>query len=323
MAAIENIKVSNNGYDLTCELKKFPVSFVNGLRRILISGIPTVVLRDVQILDNTTQIPHEMLKHRVEMLPVNVSPDDASTIKDARVELHVLANKEQKDVQILTTDDFKVENGPASLLLKDRDIGKPGIFLKLRPGESVHIKARLVVDYEGSSQVCTASTKWHVNEDDIQDVRRKFVEDGGDVRHFDNFMYQRYYSRDEKGRPDWFDVFVESVGVVKSKDLLRMAVQILRKRVDEYLKEAIENIKRESDEGSYTISAEQGGHTIGYLFQEVIYGDANVNFIAYDIPHPLKNTMNLRLNTKKTPESILKTAKDMIEEYCSVVEKGL
>jgi DNA-directed RNA polymerase subunit L len=59
------------------------------------------------------------------------------------------------------------------------------------------------------------------------------------------------------------------------------------------------------------------------LMQEVIYSDSNVNFVSYDIPHPLKNTMVLRFNTKKTPESILKTAAEAIEEYCSVVEKGL
>jgi DNA-directed RNA polymerase subunit L len=323
MAAVENIKSSKNGYDASCELKNFPVSFVNGLRRILLSGISTVVLRDVQILENTTQIPHEMLKHRVEMLPVNLSPDQAAIIKDAKVELRILGNKEQKGVQIITTDDFTVESGPASLIMKDRDLGTPILFLKVRPGEAVHIKARLAVDYENSSQVCTATTGWHVDPELADAARKQFVKEGNDVRHFDNSLIQRYYSRDERGRPNWFDLSIESVGVLKSIDLLKMAVGILRKRVDEYMKEALENIARESDEGSYKVSVEQGGHTIGYLFQEIMYSDANINFVAYDIPHPLKNTMCLRFNTKKSPESVLKTAKDTIEEYCSVVEKGL
>lgn len=323
MAAIENIKSSKSGYEVSCELKNFPVSLVNGLRRILISGIPTVVLRDVDILENTTQIPHEMLKHRVEMLPVNLSPDQAAIIKDAKVELRILANKEQKGVQTITTNDFTVESGPESLLMKDRDLGTPILFLKVRPGEAVHIKARLAVDYENSSQVCTATTGWHIDPALAEEARKLFVKEGNDVRHFDNSLIQRYYSRDERGRPNWFDLSIESVGVLTSVDLLKMAVAILRKRVDEYMKEALENIARESDEGSYKVSVEQGGHTIGYLFQEIMYSDANINFVAYDIPHPLKNTMVLRFNTKKSPESVLKTAKDTIEEYCSVVEKGL
>ena len=75
MAAIESVKTAKNGLELSLQLRNFPVPFVNALRRIVLANIPTVVLRDVQILENTTQLPHEMLKHRFEMLPVNVSPD--------------------------------------------------------------------------------------------------------------------------------------------------------------------------------------------------------------------------------------------------------
>ena len=93
--------------------------------------------------------------------------------------------------------------------------------------------------------------------------------------------------------------------------------------MDEYIREALENIQKESDPGTCNVTLEQGGHTIGYLMQEVIYSDANVKFVSYDIPHPLKNTMVLRWNSEKSPESILKNAQELIKEYCSVVEKIL
>jgi DNA-directed RNA polymerase subunit L len=102
-----------------------------------------------------------------------------------------------------------------------------------------------------------------------------------------------------------------------------MGVLILRKQIDDYVKEALDNIQKESDEGTYAISIDNGGHTIGYLMQEVIYSDSNVNFVSYDIPHPLKKTMVLRFNTSKKPDSILKNAHSIIEEYCSIVEKVL
>ncbi len=323
MATIENIRAANNGFELSCELKNFPVSFVNGLRRILIGNLPTVVIRDVQILENTTQLPHEMLKHRVEMLPVNVSPTDAATIKDAKVELRILPQKDKDETRVITTDDFVVESGREGLLMKDRDLGTPLIFLRVRKGESVHIKARLSLESEQVSQVCTATTGWHIDPELAAIARKAFVEEGNDPRIFDNSLIQRYFSRNERGRPNWIDLSIESVGVLKSKDLLKMAVAILKKQVDAYLKDALENIQRESDPGTYSVSLEKGGHTIGYLMQEVIYSDSNVNFVSYDIPHPLKNTMILRFNTSKKPESILKTAKDTIDEYCLVVENNL
>ena len=321
MATIENFKISKNGFELGFELKNFPVSFVNGLRRVLIGGIPTVVIRDVQVMENTSQMPHEMLKHRMEMLPVNVQPTDAVTIKDAKIKLHIQSDSEEP--QTVTTDDFVVDSANPHIIMKDRDLGTPLLFIRLRKGETVHIEGRLALENDQVSQVCTATTGWHIDAEMAKQAKKLFVEEGNDPRIFDNSLFQRYYSRDEAGRPNWFDVSIESVGVVKSKDLLKMAIHILRKQVDEYVKEANENIQREADEGTYTITLQRGGHTIGYLMQETIYNDANVNFVSYDIPHPLKKTMILRFNTTKKPDSILKIAHETIEEYCSIVEKGL
>ena len=323
MATIENLKVSNNGFELECELKKFPVSFVNGLRRTLIGNIPTVVVRDVQILENTTQLPHEMLKHRMEMLPIKVSPTDSTTIKDAKIKLQIQPEREKDETRTITTDDFVIDSAHPNIIMKDRDLGTPILFLRVRKGESVNIEARLALENDQVSQVCTATTGWHIDPDLAKEARREYVESGNDVRIFDNSLIQRYYSRDERGRPNWIDMKIESVGVLLAKDILAMGISVLRKKVDTYIKEALENIQRESDDGTYNVSLQQGGHTIGYLMQEVIYYDANVNFVSYDIPHPLQNTMVLRFNTIKKPESILKTAHDTIEEYCSVVEKGL
>jgi DNA-directed RNA polymerase subunit L len=204
-------------------------------------------------------------------------------------------------------------------MMHDRDFDTPSLFLKLRAGELVHITGRLALDSENASHVCTASVKWHPDPERVKTARKAHVDAGGDPRLFDNFLYQRSYSRDNKDRPNWFELSVESVGVLKSRELLTMAVQILRKRLDTYMAEALKNIKRENDTGTYSVSIEQGGHTLGALLQEIIYHD-EVEFVSYDIPHPLKNMMVLRFNTKKSPESVLTAAKKTIEEYCLLVE---
>ena len=316
MAKVQNTKTGNHGYDFYCEMLNFPVGFVNALRRILITGVPRVVIRDVQILQNTSQIPHEMLKHRTERIPVNVQPSDSATIKDAKIEVRILDNKVARTV---TTDDFVVEAGREGLMMHDRDFDTPGLFLKLRAGEVVHITGRLALDSENASHVCTATVKWHPDPERVKADRKIHVDGGGDPRLFDNFMYQRSFSRDEKGRPNWFELSIESVGVIKSRELLTMAVQILRKRLDTYMTEAMKNIRHENDPGTYSIAIEQGGHTLGALLQEVIYAD-EVEFVSYDIPHPLKNMMVIRFNTKKTPEAILTKAKKTIEDYCLLIE---
>lgn len=322
-AVIENLKTSNKGFELSCEFRKFPVTFVNALRRLTLSGVPTVVIQDVQILENTTQLPHEMMKHRVEMLPVNLSPEDASTIRDTKIELRVFPDKETDKVRMITTDDFSVESSRGKLLLRDRDLDTPILFLRVRPGETVNLKARLGIEMKNASQVCGCSTKWHIDPERAKENKKVFVEAGGDPVAFDNFYIQQSYSRNERNRPDWIDMFIESVGVLSCKDILKYAVGILKTQLEAYMKEALGKINREREPGSYNVGLDQGGHTIGALMQEVMYSDENVEFVAYDIPHPLRDLMVLRFHTKKSPESILKIAAETIKEYCAVVEKAL
>jgi hypothetical protein len=150
--------ISKNAVNIKTEFRNFPLTFVNGMRRTLLSNLPTVVIRDIQILDNTTQMPHEMLRHRLELLPVNVLHTDSSIIRDSVIELRLLPQPEDA---VITTDDFVVESGREGVLMRDRDLDTPLLFLRVRKGESVHIKAKLSV--EKGSQVCTASMSFHVD----------------------------------------------------------------------------------------------------------------------------------------------------------------
>ena len=320
MAELLNKRESNRGNEFHCQLKNVPSTFANALRRVLLGDIPTVVIRDVEILENTTQMPHEMLKHRVEMLPVNVPPSDASTIRDGKIELRLLPDTKPR---IIYNTDFVVESARPTILMNDRDLGTPLLFVRVRPNETLHIRGRLVVETKTASQVCTASSMWHIDEDRAKEDKREFVEDDeGNPALFDNFYNQRSYSRDENGRPNWFDLNVESVGVIPAKQLVKMSAGILKGLVDSYVKEAINNIERLKD-GEYRIQIKQGGHTVCALLQEVIYTKIPVNFVSYDIPHPLRSDTVLRFQTKQDPESVLKTAKGIVEEYCGIVEKGL
>jgi len=321
MAEIVNQSESKCKYFFHAELKKFPVTFVNAIRRILLTDLPTVVIRNVEVLENTTQLPHEMLRHRMEMLPVNVKPTDASTIREAKVELRVLPEKE--GTRSIRTNDFVIESSRPTLLMNDRELDTPLLFVRVRPNESVHIRGKLAVETKTASQVCTATTMWHVDPVRAKEDKRIFVdENNGSPAVFDNFYAQRSYSRNAKGRPDWIDLDVESVGVIPAKELVDMSVKILRKQVEEYMAVAIDNIQRQKDD-EYRVEIDQGGHTVCALLQEVMYETQDVQFVSYDIPHPLRPETVLRFHTKRVPETILQAAQTVVEEYCESVEKSL
>jgi DNA-directed RNA polymerase subunit L len=319
---MENVKTSLNGYRLDAELKNVPVSFVNALRRILLAEVPTVVVSNVQILENSSSMTHEMIRHRTEMLPVNVRSEEVAVVRDTKLELRVTADKEPREV---TTNDFVATGPRGDVLLKDRDLNTPLLFVVLKPGESIHIKATLSIQSTKASQVCVATFRNHVDPDVAKVDRDTFVAQVGDDpkaqaeagRTFDSFHIQRSFHRNkETGRPDWFDIAVESIGVTSARDLLKKAASVLLEKVQEFAKIPV----LREDEGWYRVEVPNETHTIGALAQEIIYLSNDVEFVCADIGHPLVPKLVIRFNTKtSTSEDVLSRFQKEASALCENV----
>lgn len=310
----ESIKETLNGYRLTCEFKDVPIAFVNALRRILLHELKVVVLRDVEIIDNNTNMPNEMIKHRVEQLPVNVAPEETTTIRDARIELRALP---APSVRELTTEDFVVSGGERKdILLKDRDLDTHLFFMKLLPNQSLHIKANLgianVMVNEALPHVSVSTFMNHIDEEQVKIDRQTFIAEAGDnieaekeaARLFDNFYYQRSYSRDEHGRPNWFDFTIESIGVLKAKDLLRRAIEVLQEKIHVFSNAPVLT----EQPNQYLVEIENETFTLGQLVQEIMYENPDVQSISRDIGHPLQPILRIRFQTSAP-------SKDAVEEF--------
>ena len=327
---MESFTLSKNGYRLDTEFKNVPVAFVNGLRRILLSEIPTVVIRDVQILDNSTKMIHEMLKHRVEMLPINVRPEEAAVIRDTKIELRYLPpatpDLTRKTAVDITTDDFAIDGPRPGIILKDRDLDEPLYFMRLQPTESIHVKASLAVETKGTSQVCVATFKNHIDPELAKLDKDSYVATAGDddneramlAKVFDNYEIQRSYARDDEGRPYWFDFAVESIGVTPAKDLLKQAALIFKKKIETWCENPIQR-----EEGDwYSIETEEEGHTIGALAQILIYNQ-KVNYVSYRIVHPLLPKMIVRFSSKIAPEKVIEKFKTEAVALCESILKSV
>jgi DNA-directed RNA polymerase subunit L len=324
---MDSISVSLDGYRLTAELKNVPVAFVNALRRILLAEIPVVIVSNVRILDNTSSMTHEMLKHRVEMLPVNVTPEETGAIRDTKLELRFLPSPDPREV---TSADFAIAAGPVpDVLRRDRDLDTPLLLLTLKPNQSVHIEASLAIAPTGASHVCVSTFQNHIDPDVAKADLDTMIARAGDdpaaqreaERSFRTFHIQRSFSRDKvTGRPDWFDFTVESIGVLKAKDLVRRACVILKDKVSEWVKTPI---LREAD-GVYRMETEGETFTLGQLLQELMYTGGLVESVSRDIGHPLVPVLTIRFRTKTVqPEAVVDKAKTEALMLCENVLKSL
>lgn len=315
MEMIPSKSTQFGGFGMTFQIRGVPPQFVNAIRRILLNEMPVVEITDVQILDNTTLMPHELMRHRTEMIPVNVRPTEEDVIRDTRIELRF---PQVTEPTIVTTDDFVMSGSRSNILMKDRDLDKPLYFMKLKAGETVHMTARLTINPR-ASHVCVATYNIHVDEEKAALLR----EEQTDKQTFDVFHKQRVIHMNEKGRPDWFDFTVESIGVVPARDLIREAIAILKAKTIAWVKAGKESVIRKSEPNTYEVVSTVEGHTVGSLAQIVAY-EADKDIVAdYDVPHPLRPEMRFRFLTTKTPEEVLDTIGRVIVGLCDQTISGI
>ena len=214
-------------------------------------------------------------------------------------------------------DDFTVFGPRKDVLLKDRDLDTAGFFLRLAPGQTLQIKATLGLG--SGSQVCVSTFRNHCEPETLRVQRGLWIDNGKDPREFDSFYFQKFYERDEQDRPYWFDLTIESVGVLPAKDILTRSIEILKGKLLEFLKAPVQR----EEPGWYRIDAEGETFTLGHLVQELLYRDKNVEFVSRDIGHPLVPKLAVRFSTKQQPEKILETFKREALELCENVLRSV
>jgi hypothetical protein len=310
---MENVTVTKGGYRLQGELRDVPVAFVNALRRTAMSEIPVVTITNVQILDNKSKMPHEVLRHRMEMIPIAVKPEESAVIRDTIIELRYLPLDKPRTI---TTDDFVVAGPRKDVILKDRDLDTPLLFMYLDPGESVHIRANLAVEPRGLSQVCVAAHSYHVDPDQAVRDERDYVLTGGDPRVFKNFYVQRSYTRDpDTKRPIHFDFVVESIGVMPAPEIVKRTATILKAKIEEFA--ALPILRGEK--GWYSLeSPDLDSHSIGNLAQSLMYNAGLADIVQNEHPHPLKPMLKLQFNIKSgiQPEAVINRFKEEAVALC-------
>lgn len=313
-ASVENVATSKKEFLLTAELKHVPIAFANALRRICLAELPVVVPTDIEIVENTTHLSHEMLKHRVLMLPINVRPEEADVIRETRVEVRYHKLDAER---VITTADFNVTGPRTNVLLMDRDLGTPLHFLTMKPGSSLHITFSLGVSRsKAASHVCVSTFRNHVDEEQAKTDRKLHIENGGDPRVFDNFLIQRSFAVNEAGRPYWFDFTLESIGVLPAKDILRRSAVRLKEMVADFV--ATATLEDEGEAGWYRVVYHEANavHTVGQLAQEMLYPKKEVLFVGRDAGHPLVPQLTLRIHTDRDVKEVLTTFQEEATELC-------
>lgn len=157
--------------EITFDIAGIDPSMANALRRIFISEIPTMAIEKVNMWQNTSVIPDEVLAHRMGLVPIKVDPrqfvyknkDDHNENNCVKFNLHVKCTRKNtpeaknRNNDICPEDDEKLFNH-ASVYTSDmkwEPIGKQKknfkntpirpvyediLLAKLRPGQEIEME---------------------------------------------------------------------------------------------------------------------------------------------------------------------------------------
>lgn len=138
-------------------------------------------------------------------------------------------------------------------------------------------------------------------------------------REFATMEVDRCFLINERGEPYSFDFVVESIGVLDPYYIVARAIQVIQAKLIKYasidtgdLPESVSIRPADARMKGYDFVFQGEDHTLGNLLQT--WMDANlldageITFIAYKVPHPLKDEMLLRVGVEDGKETSARVA---------------
>lgn len=325
---------------LTFTLSNCNVSIANAMRRIILSEIPTVVIRstpheksDVVIQVNTTRLNNEILKQRLSSIPIFIR--DKLSPEELREYTVVIEKKnESGSMEFITTEDFKIKHSDKELssdvvhkIFPPDPITKDYIlFARLRPkisdeipGEELKITAKLSIgNAQESSTFNVASTcSYAMTPDEAQQYaawaeKEKALEASNISENDMNLEKKNWFLGDAKRiyRKDSFDFIIETLGVFSNKKIMQMAAEIMHSKLSNLSAQITEgtlpiNTSRGSIDNSFDITLINESYTVGKVIEFILYQqhyitDRTLAYIGFIKKHPHDDNSFIRMAFKET-----------------------
>lgn len=253
-------------------LKKIDRSILNGIRRILLSEIPTYTIDIIELKKNNSLMNDEYLAHRIGLIPFSFleneenfrNSEDCSCIRGCNnCTIYFKLEKENYENNVMNVyssdlikeynENYKIE--PISF----QDYPKGILLCKLDKGESISLRGRIRkgIGKEHSKWSCVSTVSFR----EIPIIKIKEDEINKDRKLIDKIInscpvniFQKEENRikmkqetdciqcnqcteinpaiDISYHPNEFELTIESNGIYDTKDLLKKSLSILKEKLN-------------------------------------------------------------------------------------------
>ena len=300
-----SFKGEENGI-LDFTIEGINVSFINGIRRTILSDIPTLVFHcfphdqnDADIHTNTTRLNNEVLKQRLSCIPIHIS-DASLPYKELVVEIN-MKNESENTIDV-TTEHFKIKNISSGKYLQESAVrkifppcpitGDYIVFARLRPkvstiapGEELSISAKMslhTASEDGTFNVAsTCAYKFTVDKMKQDQIwQNKLAEISSEEKADPDvlaLLQQNWYNHEglRYFKNDSFDFKLETIGVYTNEELVQKACEILiqkLKNIHDTIEDAgIIEKSISTIPNSVDIKLINAGYTVGKIIEYMLH----------------------------------------------------
>ena len=339
----QNLRISPLHNRATFDILNTDLAIVNGIRRTLLSDIPTIGFLGegeptVYIHKNTGALHNEFVAHRIGMIPMHMSEEDTEAFQDGLYEFS-LSIENTKDTTInVTTHDFTgvydgnplTERQLKTMFPANKTSGQPILITRLRPGEAISLTAKPI----------RSTARHHASFSPVSMCAFHFIQDPVEAQKADGILNkERAFIRNEYNDPTAieFSFEIENGNAMKEIDaaryLVAKAIDVLIEKLDRAMQHDEEYVVCKEITNGFEFTFENEDDTLGNLLQSLMfnrhvreeqpYQDTKINYVGYTCPHPLDPTMVLRVMLDDSTKHDVSFAWSLLMDNCSWIRSTL
>ena len=338
---LSRLKVSNLEEDnkvLNFTIENVNVSYVNGLRRIMLANVPIIVFKtypykenQVSIEINKTRFNNELIKQRMSCIPIHIDDIDNFSYQDYIIELHI--KNDTNETIYATTQDFKIKNIKLNKYLNNSDVIK--IFppnsltgdyidiarLRSKIGdnnnyEELKLSAKLLIstaEDDGAFNIVSMAS--YGNTLDAAEIKKQWEIKESELKKTNNTDEIEELKKDwllidakKYSIKDSFDFKLQSIGIYRNIKIIDLSCKILIKKlfmVLEDLKNDLSLINEIPDglENCFHITIKNEDYTVGkiienYLYKVYFIEKKEINYVSFLKKHPHDKDSIIKISYK-------------------------
>ncbi len=291
------------------------ISIPNALRRIILSEIPIVGVDKKSIIfeANDSHLHNDLLSHRLELLPINniENYDKIKCIFNKTNDTDNYINIFAKDFTFINED----TNEEVNNICSHPDI----LFSQLKSNKTLNFSFLLKKDIakneeNGGGYVPVSCISYHFKHDEkkineeIKDLKTVSEKNKFKLTYGDKIYLKR------NDNPSCYIFKLEPINI-NAKEIMKLSFDILIDKLQKFIIDLDNNeifiTLANISKVCYELKIFNEDDTLGNILQSYLYYDDEIDYVGYDIPHPLYKEIIVRISLKKdnTIENIKKIIK--------------